>query len=259
MRNFAKVVCMMLVLLSLAVIAMASESSVVTQTRPITFHAERGIFLSAEIVNPWTDNQILKVVLPDSTILYRDLKTNEIWKEYSQGAAYKKSTTLTESEYNLITGIDLDTGWIPEDVPLQVRLVFVASLGEIVADLPGDIKITYDDDDIQIDQELDAQVGWDGDYYDGNLHMDAGLDFSAKWRVCLDFWPLYWCDSLGQDFVPPINYGFNTDCGFTPFLLDGTEYCNAPIISKDFMFPVFQIPFLFRIEIGAEWGGSVTG
>ena len=264
MRNFAKVVCMMLVLLSLAVTATASVSSTVIQTRPITFHAERGIFLSAEIINPGTDYQILKVVLPDSTILYRDLSNNEVWKEQRTDGQSLTSSTLTEEELNLLSGLDLDTGWFPPSFPIQIRLFFKASLGKIVADLPGDVQLRYDDSEVQPGEQLSTWLKWVGDQGGGNLHMEGGLEFGAMWKVVVNLpWPLPDINDSGD--IPGVSQdlGFFRNCGFTPFLLNGMLSCSDPIGPIDFLVPIPipppPSPPILWLKIGASIGGTASG
>ena len=261
MRNFAKVMCMMLIFLSLAVTAMASESSVVTQTRPITFHAERGIFLSAEIINPGTNNQILKVVLPDSTILYRDLSNNQVWKEQKANGRFLKSSTLTEEELNLLSGLNLDTGWFPPSFPVQLRFFLKVSTGTIVADLPGDVQLSYNDDEVQVGEQLDTWLKWVGDHGGGNLQMEGGIEFGAMWKVYVDL-PSPFPDLNDSGYIPKIpniDFGFFRDCGFTPFLLDNALSCNANISSTRLPIPSIGWEGIAALYVGADVAGEVTG
>jgi len=252
--------------MSLVVTATASESSIVTQTRPLTFHAERGIFLSAEILNPFTENQILKIVLPDSTILYRDLTNNEVWKEKKTKGQSLTSSTLTEEELHLLSGLKLDTGWIPEGWALQFRLIFQFSAGKIVADLPGVVELSYDEDEIQVGKELNTQLKWIGDPDGGNLHMEGGIEWSVRCKVEIDFpwwflWPnIYWEMDI-TDYIPNTDLYFNSDCSFSPFLLKDNVTCiDNSFTGHDFerVFDTIGI-YNFLAEYSSDVTGSLEG
>ncbi|MDH4035727.1 MAG: hypothetical protein OEV80_18190, partial [candidate division Zixibacteria bacterium] len=261
MRSYAKVVIVMLVSLSFTVTLAASESGMVTQTKPISFHAERGIFLSAEIINPGTDNQILKVVLPDSTILYRDLSTKRVWKEQSIGNRFSKSDSLTPDELDILNSLDLDTKWFPPGSPIQIRLFFKASLGKIVADLPGDVQLRYDDGEVQPGQQLSTWLKWVGDQDGGNLHIEGGLEFGAMWKVVVDLpWPLPDINDSGNiPLVPSVDLGFFRDCGFTPFLLNNSLSCSDPLYPSDIDIVCVGFPGIADLCVGVNVGGDVTG
>ncbi len=238
----------------------ATSASIVTEEKPLTFHAERGLFLSAEIMNPGTEKQVLKVVLPDSSILYQDLTTRQAWKEQKADGQMVRSNVLTEEELSLLDGLDLDTGWIPAGFPVQIRLFFYVSAGKIVVDMPGDIQLSYDQADVRVGQDLTTWLSWVGEQGGGNFHMEGGIEFGAMYRIYIPMpWPIPDIDV--EDFfpwVPHLDLGIFQDCGFTPFLLDNTLHCADQLYPQWAALPVIGIAGVAALNVGVEISGGAN-
>lgn len=222
-------------------------------SQPIKFLADRTIFLSAKIINPFAEVETLEVVLSDSSILYRDMTTNEVWKVDK----LRRRTVASPEEYNLALGFTLDTGWIPYGSPVQIRIIFMASEGRIKAELPGKINMSYNDAGVIPGATLNTQVGYTGDQSAGKLHMEGGLIFQAKWRIVdipvigtiEGYWP----------YIPSIDLGFLCDTYYTPFLLGGTSaVCYDDIPKQPVGVSFDNIPCV-KLTVGMEVSGTVKG
>ncbi|UCG61684.1 MAG: T9SS type A sorting domain-containing protein [Candidatus Zixiibacteriota bacterium] len=213
--------------------------------------------MSAEIMNPGTEKQILKVVLPDSSILYQDLTTKQAWKEQKENGQMVRSNVLTEEELSLLNAFQLDTGWIPAGSPVQIRIFFSVSAGKIVVDMPGDIQLSYDDADVRVGQDLSTWLSWVGEQGGGNFHMEGGIEFGAMYRIYVPM-PYPIPDIDVEDFfpyVPHLDLGIFQDCGFTPFLLGNTLHCADQLYPQWLGLPAINLG-VARLEIGAEFSGE---
>lgn len=196
---------------------------------PVTFDMETSLFQSAEILEPWGEDPTLRVILPDQTVLYRQLRTNHTWKEPAD-ASKGVQATLTAEEERLVSAFDLDTGWFPSNSPIQFRFVFRASEGRIRAQMTGDMTVhgEYTKD------SFNGSVGWVGDPDGGDLHLDAGVEMTGRVRVNVDApWPLddfHYEGNLPQSLFPSQNLMVDKNTPFTPFLLgDQTVECGGDI------------------------------
>ncbi|MDH3892847.1 MAG: T9SS type A sorting domain-containing protein [candidate division Zixibacteria bacterium] len=134
-------------------------------------------------------------------------------------------------------------------------------MGKIVADLPGDVQLRYDDGEVQPGQQLSTWLKWVGDQDGGNLHIEGGLEFGAMWKVVVDLpWPLPDINDSGNiPLVPSVDLGFFRDCGFTPFLLNNSLSCSDPLYPSDIDIVCVGFPGIADLCVGVNVGGDVTG
>jgi len=241
----------------------SSCNTPVALTEPISFSADESLFLSAEILNSFSEDQILKVVLPDSSILYRDLNSNRVWKEEYNGSKYVESKSLSESDLNMVLAIDLDTGWQPSSGPFQVRFILRASEGRLSASLDGDMILesyVRPRDDAN-DISLEVAGTNDG----GTLHLEGGLEISARYRIGFHVnmpWPipdLDWDYENDIPYFPNADWGVFDDVTFTPFMFGSSVECEDDIDDQDVTFPIVGLPDVLSLNLGAIIGGNAEG
>ncbi|MCD6500163.1 MAG: hypothetical protein J7M25_17860 [Deltaproteobacteria bacterium] len=134
-----------------------------------------------------------------------------------------------------ICGQDVDTGWIPDGSPIQVRFKFHLGCGHFV--------------------EMDgyAVLGWPprpgpnlhfrGLPRGGHYQLDYSVKLSAKVRVDLEINGNRIQQEFDLPWIPDFNIGVFADKRFDPFLLEGNP--ERPLVVED------QIPHtrLFRYDL----------
>ena len=220
----------------------------VNLTEPIELSSSESLFLTAEIVNPFTENQILKVVLPDSSILYRDLNSNEVWKEVYADSKYAESKSLSASDLDLLLSLDLDTGWKGPS-QFQVRFILKASNGKLKASLNGDMTLTGG---FKPGDSLQGSFGVSGTEDGGVFSIEGGMEISARYKIDVKVW-----DHTGNiPALPNVDWGVFGSTTFTPFMFGDYVQCDDDIDDNDVTFPIAGVPDYLSLNVGAVIGGE---
>ncbi|WP_106390347.1 MYXO-CTERM sorting domain-containing protein [Enhygromyxa salina] len=126
----------------------------------------------------------------------------------------------------------VDTGWVPANSPVQLRL-FADAANSVMIDLPG---IAYYDWQTE-------ELRFEGDPMAGFFEYDVGLDLVASVKVDV---------SLAQwesDLLGPYDWGIQAVEMFTPYLLEGNPDRPVTITDKSGALDLVSIPLVPDIVI----------
>lgn len=140
-----------------------------------------------------------------------------------------------ESEFSpfyeqLLLGFEdaaVDTGWIPNGSPVQMRF-FADAANSVTIDLPG-----YADYDWRTEE-----LRFEGDAGAGLFEYDIGLEIvaSVKVDVAIAQWQ--------SDLLGPYDWGIEAIATFTPYLLEGNPERPAVIADKSGALDLVSIPLI---------------
>mgnify|MGYP001813008862 CR=1 FL=1 len=217
----------------------------------VSFTATRSLFLKAEMVEKFSDDPVMRVELPDHSVVYRELLTSKIWKERLEGDVYVKAYDISDEEMNLVKALDLDTGWQPSGSPLQVRFSIVVSQGVVSSDMTGDLTVSCK---VGNGSSTNAEVAWVGRENEGELKIEGGLEVTSKFRVNVGAYGynLDWESEIPN--LPNADWGTFNSTNFSPFVLGETVTSHDDIDSAQIGISPLDIG-VFSINAGALIGG----
>jgi hypothetical protein len=217
-------------------------------TQEVSFSAEKSLFLKAQLVEPFADDPVMRVDMPDRSVIYRELNTNVIWKETIENGIAVKSHDIAEDDLRLVKALNLDTGWQPPSGPLQVRFSLIASEGKVKSDMTGDLSVTCQ---VGSGATTQAQIGWTGRENEGALKIEGGLEIVSKFRF--NVLGYSWEQEIPN--LPNADWGvFNTE-EFTPFALGQSVNCRDDIATAHIPVVPVGLPGVASINAGAAIGG----
>jgi MYXO-CTERM domain-containing protein len=126
----------------------------------------------------------------------------------------------------------VDTGWIPNGSPVQLRL-FVDASNSITIDLPGAAHYDWRTEELR----------FEGDAMAGLFEYDVGLEIVASVKVDL---------ALAQwqsDLLGPYDWSIEAATMFTPYLLEGNPDRPAVIADQSGAIDLVSIPLVPDIVI----------
>ncbi|NVB39540.1 MYXO-CTERM sorting domain-containing protein [Pseudenhygromyxa sp. WMMC2535] len=135
----------------------------------------------------------------------------------------------------LLLGFDdasLDTGWIPQGSPVQMRFYASAS-NSVVMSLPGDAIYDWEEETLR----------FEGSPLAGVFEYDVGLELQASVKV--DVSVVQW----ESDLLGPYDWGVDELVEFTPYLLPGNPDRPASIVQQSDAFPLASVPLIPDIVI----------
>jgi MYXO-CTERM domain-containing protein len=128
--------------------------------------------------------------------------------------------------------LGLDTGWIPNGSPVQMRF-YASAANTIAAVLPGEAHYDWTSETLQFVGDPDA----------GFFSYDVGLELYAGVKV--DAAIIQW----ESDLLGPYDYQIDELAWFTPYLLEGNPQRPATIMSQTDGFTLASIPIVPDIVI----------
>lgn len=128
--------------------------------------------------------------------------------------------------------VSIDTGWIPNGSPVQMRF-YASAANTVGAVLPGEAIYDWETE----------QLRFVGDPESGYFSYDVGLELYAgvKVDVALVQWQ--------SDLLGPYDYAIDELAWFTPYLLEGNPDRPATIASKTDGFTLASVPIVPDIVI----------
>ncbi|KIG15788.1 putative internalin [Enhygromyxa salina] len=126
----------------------------------------------------------------------------------------------------------VDTGWIPANSPVQLRL-FADAANTVMIDLPGTAYYDWETEELR----------FEGDPMAGFFEYDVGLEIVASVKVDV---------SLAQwesDLLGPYDWGIEASEMFTPYLLEGSPDRPVTLTEKSGAFDLVSIPLVPDIII----------
>ena len=148
-----------------------------------------------------------------------------------------------------VSGIDIDTGWVPGAGPIQVRFLLLVD-DNVVVEMPGDAVYDWDTHELHF-------VGDEGE---GVFDIDVGAVLEAQVRF----------DLLGNvfesDLIGPYDLGVFESAAFTPYLLEGNadravhvtrmtdpvEVFSYPIVDAVVASGSFVLDAAFDVDVALE-------
>ncbi|PRP96280.1 MYXO-CTERM sorting domain-containing protein [Enhygromyxa salina] len=126
----------------------------------------------------------------------------------------------------------VDTGWIPANSPVQLRL-FADAANSVTIDLPGTAYYDWETEELR----------FEGDPMAGFFEYDVGLELvaSVKVDVSLAKWE--------SDLLGPYDWGIEAAEMFTPYLLEGNPDRPVTITDKSGALDLVSIPLVPDIVI----------
>jgi hypothetical protein len=126
----------------------------------------------------------------------------------------------------------VDTGWIPANSPVQLRL-FADAANTVTIDLPGTAYYDWETEELRFEGEPTA----------GFIQYDVGLELvaSVKVDVALAQWE--------SDLLGPYDWGIQAAELFTPYLLQGNPERPVTLTDKSGAIDFISIPLLPDIVI----------
>lgn len=110
--------------------------------------------------------------------------------------------------------VTVDTGWVPADSPVQLRL-FVHAADTIDIGMPGEARYDWAAESLVLHGDVDA--GW--------FSIDVGAEIEASVRF--DVAGIQW----ESDILGPYDFAILSGAAFTPYLLPGNP--EAPVTIED--------------------------
>jgi MYXO-CTERM domain-containing protein len=135
----------------------------------------------------------------------------------------------------LLLGLEdtgVDTGWIPNGSPVQMRF-FADASNSITIDLPGAAHYDW----------RTQELRFEGDAMAGLFEYDVGLEIVASVKVDLDI--AQW----ESDLLGPYDWGIEASTTFTPYLLEGNPDRPAVIADQSGALDLVSIPLIPDILI----------
>ena len=126
----------------------------------------------------------------------------------------------------------IDTGWIPNNSPVQMRF-YADAANSIIIDLPGTAYYDWQTEELR----------FEGDPMAGFFEYDIGLELVASVKVDV---------SLAQwqsELLGPYDWGVQAATMFTPYLLEGNPDRPAMIQDQSGAFDLVSIPLIPDIII----------
>jgi MYXO-CTERM domain-containing protein len=126
----------------------------------------------------------------------------------------------------------VDTGWIPNGSPVQMRF-FADAANSVTIDLPGVAHYDWRTEELR----------FEGDAGAGLFEYDIGLEIVASVKVDV---------SLAQwqsDLLGPYDWGIEAITTFTPYLLEGNPERPAVIADKSGALDLVSIPLIPDVVI----------
>jgi MYXO-CTERM domain-containing protein len=128
--------------------------------------------------------------------------------------------------------VGVDTGWIPNGSPVQMRF-FAAAANTIAMGLPGQAHYDW----------RTQQLRFEGDPNAGYFEYKVGVEIFASVKVDVDF--VQW----ESDILGPYDFLFDEAAMFTPYLLEGNPDRPATITEQSDAFPLASVPIVPDIII----------
>jgi MYXO-CTERM domain-containing protein len=140
-----------------------------------------------------------------------------------------------ESEFSpfyeqLLLGFEdaaVDTGWIPNGSPVQMRF-FADASNSVTIDLPGFAHYDWRTEELR----------FEGDAMAGLFEYDVGLEIVASVKV--DLAAVQW----QSDLLGPYDWGIEAQTMFTPYLLEGNPERPAVIADESGAIDLVSIPLI---------------
>jgi MYXO-CTERM domain-containing protein len=135
----------------------------------------------------------------------------------------------------LLLGLEdaaVDTGWIPNGSPVQMRF-FADAANSITIDLPGVAHYDWRTEELR----------FEGDTGAGLFEYDVGLEIVASVKVDLAI--AQW----QSDLLGPYDWGIEAITMFTPYLLEGNPERPAVIADKSGALDLVSIPLIPDVVI----------
>jgi len=134
-----------------------------------------------------------------------------------------------------ICGQNVDTGWIPDNSPIQVRFQFHLGCGHFV-EMDGYAVLSWP-------PRPGPNLHFRGLPRGGHYQLDYSVKLSAKVRVDLEINGNHIQQEFDLPWIPDFNIGVFADKRFDPYLLEGNP--ERPLVVED------QIPHtrLFRYDL----------
>ena len=117
-------------------------------------------------------------------------------------------------------GVNLDTGWIPNGSPAQLRFSFIVDGGTVRATLPGKMVAEWDSSLANPGADLPVEIHFESPKDSGQFSIRGGLQFLLKFRFSFDLPILGHIEwEAAVPYIPQIKYLWNKAVAITPYLL----------------------------------------
>ncbi|MCA9707345.1 MAG: hypothetical protein KDK70_15940, partial [Myxococcales bacterium] len=176
------------------------------------------------------------------------------WLAFGGAAEATAADRFEPSLHRQLAGfedVDVDSGWVPANAPVQLRLQAHAA-DSIRIEMLG--EATYD---------WDAQtIAFAGDPMGGLFAIDVGLELQASVRFDVAGW--VW----ESDLLGPWDYAIISDALFTPYLLPGNpqrpveiqdQTGEEPVVSIDVVPDIVVASGTLDISVSADVTASLAG
>lgn len=152
-----------------------------------------------------------------------------------QAAGPTEASEFSPFYEELLLGLEdaaTDTGWIPANSPVQMRL-FADAANSVTIDMPG---VAYYDWETE-------QLRFEGDPMAGLFEYDVGLELVASVKVDVSL--VQW----QSDLLGPYDWGVEVSELFTPYLLEGNPARPVTLTDKSGALDLVSIPLTPDIVI----------